>query len=204
EIQQCATFFRQASTMLNPSGWKDLLAGDLSNCTGKWRYAGGVLEYAPGGNFFVNDVYHNFILDLEFKLASQTNSGIFIRNADHQTWQHRGMEIQIADSHGQPVDTHICGAVYDCQKPSSNPTGKPGVWNRLTIAAAGPRIEVVMNGVRIIEMDLTRWTIPGKNPDNTDNKFPQAMKDLDRPGYIGFQDHGQAVWYRHIRIKPLP
>ena len=202
EIRGCVAYFNRMGNRLKPGGWKDLLKGDLSNCTGKWKYTDGVLEYVKG-NFFVNDAYKDFILDLEFRVNPNTNSGLFIRNGDHQNWRHRGMEIQIADSSTLPIDTHICGAVYDCLAPRKNMVKKPGEWNRLTVMAKGPMIYIVMNGEQIIEMNLNRWNIKGKNPDGSKNKFPQAMKELDRPGYIGFQDHGHPVWYRNIKIKSL-
>ena len=52
-------------------------------------------------------------------------------------------------------------------------------------------------------MDVDRWTRPKQNPDGTPNKFPKAIKDFARVGYVGFQDHGRPVWYRNIRIKRL-
>jgi hypothetical protein len=64
-------------------------------------------------------------------------------------------------------------------------------------------ITVVLNGEQIIKMDLDKWTEPNKNPDGSKNKFPRALKDFAREGYIGFQDHGRSVWYRNIKIKRL-
>ncbi len=41
------------------------------------------------------------------------------------------------------------------------------------------------------------------NPDGTSNKFNTAYKDMPRKGHIGFQDHGQPVWFRNMKIKQL-
>ncbi len=73
----------------------------------------------------------------------------------------------------------------------------------MTITAEANKIYVVMNGEEIIDMDLDQWTEPHKNPDGTPNKFNTAYRDMPRAGHIGFQDHGDPVWYRNIKIKPL-
>ena len=60
-----------------------------------------------------------------------------------------------------------------------------------------------MKGRENIDMNLDKWTEPGKNPDGSKNKFRTAYKDMPRAGFIGFQDHGNPVWFRRIRIKSI-
>jgi hypothetical protein len=95
------------------------------------------------------------------------------------------------------------GAIYDLVAPKQN-AAKAGEWNTYRITAKGPEISVELNGAIVAEMNVDRWTEAGKNPDGTSNKYGKALKDFARSGHIGFQDHGHAVWYRNIRVKPLP
>jgi len=59
--------------------------------------------------------------------------------------------------------------------------------------------------MRIIDMDLDKWTEAHKNPDGTENKFNTAYKDLARVGHVGLQGlHGDIpAWYRNIKMKTL-
>ncbi len=188
-----------------PLEWKSVLADDLSNCTfkpGSWTYEDGVLTRKGGGDIWTNEVYGDFILDLEFKVAKQTNSGVFFRTADIKNWLHTGIEIQIHDSFGREKPTkHSCGAVYDVQEPSVNAVKPAGEWNRMRIMARGSIIYIVMNGEQIIDMDLNDWPEAHLNKDGTKNKFNIAYKDMAREGVFGFQDHGKPVWYRNIKVK---
>ena len=71
------------------------------------------------------------------------------------------------------------------------------------ITCSGSRIQVVLNGEPVVDLDLDQWNEAGKNPNGTKNKFPVALKHFARRGHLGFQDHGQPVWYRNVRIKEL-
>jgi hypothetical protein len=111
--------------------------------------------------------------------------------------------MQVLDSHGKKEPgKHDCGALYDIREPSANAVKPAGEWNRFRITAIGPRIEVILNGVRVVRVDLDRWTEAHRNPDGTRNKFNRPYAELDREGHIGFQDHGNPVCYRNLAIKP--
>jgi type 1 glutamine amidotransferase len=196
------------SAQLAEGGWINLCNGkDLTGWIakpGSWGVEDGVLTRKGGGDIWSEQSFGDFILDLDFKVAPQTNSGVFFRTADIVNWLHTGFEMQVLDSAGkEPPDKHDCGAIYDCLAPSKNMMKKAGEWNHATITCQGPSIKIVMNGEPIIDMDLNQWTQAHKNPDGTDNKFAIAYKDMARRGHIGLQDHGSAVWYRNIRVKPL-
>jgi len=203
ELQQCAKFFNQASWMLKPSGWKPLLKDDLSNAQfkpGSWTLENDVLARQGGGYIWTKERFGDFILDLEFKVVKGANSGVFIRTGNLRDLVQNSIEVQIHDT-GDGATHGDCGAIYNCLSPSKKVTKPAGAWNHMTIQAMGPMIYVVMNGVQIIDMNVNEWDTPHKNKDGSRNKFSKAIKDMPREGFIGFQDHGQPVWYRHVRIK---
>jgi hypothetical protein len=204
-VASCATMPLKSHPMT--VGWKNLLEDDLSNCSfnpGSWTMEKGILTRQGGGDIWTQEQYGDFILDLEFKVAEGTNSGIFFRTADIKDPVQTGIEMQIYDSHGREEPTkHHCGAIYDCLEPRVNAVKPAGQWNRVTIMAKGSKINIVMNGKQIIDMDLNDWTQAHENPDGTKNKFNTAYKDTARRGAFGFQDHGKPVWYRNIKVKRL-
>ena len=154
---------------------------------------------------WTKEPYGDFILELEFKVPVQANSGIFLRTSDLKDPVYTGLEIQVSNSFGRTELSRggTAGALYDCVAPTKNAALPAGEWNQVRITCKGSRITVVLNGDAIVEADLDRWTEPQKNPDGSKNKFPRAMKDFARSGYIGLQDHGRPVWYRNIRLKAL-
>jgi hypothetical protein len=147
--------------------------------------------------------YSDFVLDLEFKVAQGTNSGIFLHTTNPKDPVQSGIEIQVASSApGRPLGKGSIGGIYDLVAPIANPL-KPDDWNHYTITCQGSRISVVLNGQKVSEADLDQWTEARKNPDGTTNKFDVPLKTFAHTGYLGLQDHGTPVWYRNIRIKPL-
>lgn len=208
EIRKSVAYFNKVAGELKPTGWRDLLAEDLSNCVykpGSWAMEDGVLICKGGGDIWTKEKFGDFVLDLEFKTDSESNSGVFFRTGDIADFVQTGIEAQILDYAGsdEAKSKGACGAIYDCQGPSKEMVKKTGEWNHYTITCKANKIYVVFNGEQIIEMDLDLWTEAHKNPDGTKNKFKTAFKDMPRVGHIGLQDHGDPVWFRNIKIKPL-
>jgi sugar phosphate isomerase/epimerase len=211
EISKCVAFFRKTAAGLSDVKSKRLFRKNLSNTimeADSWAFdADGVLAPTPSGHgtIWTKERYGNFILELDFKVPEKGNSGVFIRGADLKNWIHTTIEIQIhattdGAKHGQ------CGAVYDCLSPSKDATKKPGEWNHYVITCLDNKIYINLNGEDIIDMDLNLWTEAGRNPGppvaaGTRNKFRYAYKDMAREGHIGFQYHGNPIWFKNLKIK---
>jgi hypothetical protein len=154
---------------------------------------------------WTKEAYSDFVLELEFKIPLRANSGVFLRTSDLKDPVYTGIEIQVSNSYGRDQWSrgNCAGAVYDLMAPTANPVYEPGTWNRYRITCDGPRIMVELNGQKIIDMNVDDWTEPNRNPDGSKNKFPTPLKDFQRSGHIGLQDHGREVAFRNIRVKRL-
>ncbi len=189
------------------SGWKDLFAADLSNALepGKWVLQDGVLVAKDHDTLWTKDSYGDFVLDLEFKVEKESNSGVFLRSGDIKNVL-SALEIQVHDS-ADGSKYGMVAAIYDAMPPSKSMAKPVGEWNHFTITCKGPLVSVVFNGEEVINANLDNWPEAKKNPDGTPNKFPVALKDYARKGPIGLQGlHGKAqapVYYRNLKIKVL-
>lgn len=157
-----------------------------------------------GGYIWTKERFGNFVLDAEFKVSKDCNSGIFLRTSDLMDPVETGIEMQVLDSAGKAApDSHDSGALYDLLAPSVNAMKPVGEWNHAVITCHESHITIELNGQQIIMADLSTWTTSGKNPDGSPNKFAKALKDFPREGFIGFQDHGFPVWYRNVKVKKM-
>jgi 3-keto-disaccharide hydrolase len=199
--------FSFAADHPDTAGWKDLFAADLSNSVapGAWSFTEGVLVARDHDSLWTKDSYGDFILDLEFKVEKESNSGVFLRSGDMKNAL-AALEIQVHDS-TDGTKYGMVGAIYDAMPPSKSMARPVGEWNHFTITCKGPLVSVVFNGEEVINANLDNWPEIGKNPDGTANKFKNALKDFSRSGPIGFQGlHGKAqapVYYRNLKIKTL-
>jgi hypothetical protein len=202
----------ELSSKEKDEGWRLLFDGKTLNgwkSTGNaesWVVEDGAISTKAmrGGYLYTTDQFENFRLAVDYKVTPGTNSGVFFRWSDLKDPVNTGVEMQVFDSAGKQPGKHEDGAIYDIIPPGKIMSKPAGEWNNAVITCDGPLISINLNGEKVAEMDVDRWTEAGKNPDGTPNKFKYAYKELPRKGYIGFQDHGGVVWYRNIKIQPLP
>jgi len=108
------------------------------------------------------------------------------------------MELQILDDTApqykdlKPYQFH--GSIYGV-KPSHRGYQRPvGEWNVQEVIAKGTKLQVILNGTRIIDEDLAQL----KPMDGKEHA------GLLRPsGFLGFAGHSDPVQFRNIRIKKL-
>ena len=190
-------------------GWIDLLdathqAGwrNITDDTGIFAIEDGVLHISgstlPPLRYvgYTERTFGDFELHLEFKVTWRANSGVFLRATPGDP-VHRGFEVQVLDDHGQPPCKNGSGSIYDVVTPMFNMARPRGLWNSYDITVDGSRIIVIMNGWKVIDTDFAKMTEPI-------GKFSIPFAELPRDGIIALQDHGGEVWYRNIRVRPLP
>jgi hypothetical protein len=157
--------------------------------------------------------YQNFVLDLEFKTSDGANSGVVIYASDMNDWIPNSIEIQILDDYSPKwadvAKSWQCGAAFGHQGPSKRTVKKAGEWNRMTLSCHGSKIVVVLNGERINEIDLTRFTSATKNPDGSDVPSwlaKRSLSSLATKGRIGLQGKhaGAPIFFRNVRVQEEP
>jgi cytochrome c551/c552 len=151
--------------------------------------------------------FRNFELSIEWRIEPGGNSGIFYAvpdETDRLAWT-RGLEMQVLDD-ARHADGRLAqrraGDLYDLATSERRVVRAAGEWNRARIRVEGARIEHWLNGVRVVSVErgTPEW-----------ERALAASKFADTPGFgaareghIVLQDHGDAVWYRNIKLRRLP
>ena len=196
------------------SSWESLFAPDLSNAEypkGIWTVENGEITASEDKALWTKKEYENFIIDLEFKNGSAANSGVIIYTSDLKNWIPNSVEIQILDDTAEKwakaPKTWLCGGIFGRLAPSKQAVKKAGEWNRMTIAAKGSQICVLLNGQLTACADIKKWTSAKTNPDGSEipKWLSKPMAELPTKGHIGFQGkHGGApIYFRNIKIKSI-
>lgn len=191
-----------------------LFNDDLSNAdypAGVWSIKDGVITATEDKCIWTQKEYDNFILELEFKTAEGTNSGVIVYCTDTGNWIPNSVEIQIADDYSEEWSkadkTWQCAAIFGHLAAKERRVKKPGEWNTMKVACKDKMIHVILNGSLVTEMDMSLWTSATKNPDGSDipSWLSTPFSVLPTQGKIGFQGKhaGAPIWFRNIKIKEL-
>jgi hypothetical protein len=195
-------------------GWHELFASDLSNAdypVGIWTFENGILTASEDQCIWTKKDYKNFTLDLEFKTAEGTNSGVIVYCTNTEDWIPNSVEIQIADDFAkqwaESPKTWQCGAIFGHLAPTHSMVKKPGEWNNFTITCKGKMIQVKLNGMQVTEMNMDLWTSAKTNPDGSEipSWLSTPFAELATHGRIGLQGKhaGAPIYFRNLKIKEL-
>ncbi|MBC7949382.1 MAG: DUF1080 domain-containing protein [Chitinophagaceae bacterium] len=191
----CALFFLSAAIL--PPRFKKVFNGkDLSGWTvhgtEKWYVENGELVCESGpdkqyGYLSTNKSYDDFIVELQFKLEANGNSGVFIRSSIEGT-KINGWQVEVA-----PPGRHT-GGIYESYgrgwliKPTveGEQLIKADEWNSMRIRVVGDEVTTWLNDQQVVHLK--------------DEKIGKGK------GFIALQIHdggGIKVRWRDIRVKRL-
>lgn len=155
---------------------------------------------AQHGTIYTEKEYEDFIVQFEFKLPPGGNNGLAIRYPGSGDTAYVGMcELQVLDNEHpkyaslDPRQYH--GSAYGMVAAKRGYLREVGQWNFQRVSVEGSKIKVELNGVVILDTDISKVT--------------EFMGGSDHPGkdrtkgHFGFAGHGDPVIYRHIELKEL-
>ncbi|MEP6949910.1 MAG: DUF1080 domain-containing protein [Ginsengibacter sp.] len=195
-------------------GWNNLFDDSLTNAiypAGVWSNTDGIITATKDEALWSAEAYDDFILDLEFKNADSTNSGVIVHASDKNDWIPHSVEIQIADDFSKEWSSAPaswqCAAVFGHQAATKRTVKKPGEWNHYTITCIGRKIWIVLNDVLVNEFDMSLYISAKTNPDGSEipSWLSNPLATLPLHGHLGFQGNhaGAPIYFRNIKIREL-
>lgn len=190
-----------------PKGW--VIEDGTLKCQASGRGEAGA---ADGGDIlYAKQKFSNFDLKIEWKISQGGNSGIFYLGREVEGWPiyKTAPEMQVLDNDRHPDallgkdGNRKAGSLYDLLPAKPQNTKPAGEWNSVEIISYEGTIVHKQNGETVLEYHL--WT-PEWNELVKNSKFPALNPDwanVAKEGVFGLQDHGNDVWYRSIKIRPL-
>ncbi len=173
-----------------------------------WAVKDGTLWRPPGqggGDIITREKYQDFEFACDWKVSPKGNSGIIYRcTEEHDYCWMTGLEMQILDDagHGDGLKPNTrAGSLYDLVPCPPGIVRPAGEWNTSKVVCKGTTIEHWLNGVKVVDTDITS------------DKYKEAWRQSKWPsmpdtgtrlrGHIALQDHGDEVWFRNIKVRPL-
>ncbi len=143
-----------------------------------WSVADGAVQATMGTGFLVTpQSYADFQLTADIWVSDDANSGIFIRCSDPKTIAaNNSYEVNVFDKRPDPA--YRTGAIVDVAKPMTM-VNTGGKWNTMDITARGPRLTVLINGERTVDVQ--------------DNKYAR--------GPVALQYGAGTVKFKNVRLR---
>jgi hypothetical protein len=191
-------------------GWRGYKKADAAET--RWKVESGIVTIPENDgkdtrgqrDIITTGTYDQFDLRWEWKVAPGGNSGLKYFVLEDQT-SAIGHEYQMIDDE-RHADAKIgahrqTAAFYDVLPAADRPLKPAGEWNSSQVIVKGKHVEHWLNGKRVLQYELDS---PALSAAIAKSKFKDIARfGKPQKGHILIQDHGNAVWYRNVRIKPL-
>ena len=173
--------------------------GDVAN----WAVENSVMSVNKG-DIMTQERFTDFFLHLEFMTPdmpdatgqAKGNSGVFLQGR---------YEIQVLDSYGiEMPGKGDCGAIYDQYAPLINVCKPPLEWQTYDVCFRSARVGE--NGKVLEKTRLTVFQngiVIHNNVELPGVTVLAIDEQVENPGPILLQDHGNDVKYRNIWVSPL-
>ena len=192
------------------AGWRGYKRPDAAST--RWVVQDGLLTLNTGDSRDTHgqrDIvtaaeFDSFELAWEWKISPGGNSGVkylVIEDRDAAI----GHEYQVIDDEKHP-DAKVgpkrqTAAFYDVLAAANRPLKPAGEWNQSRVIVKGNAVEHWLNGTKVLTYQLA-------SPELVTAIAASKFKDVERFGKphrarILIQDHGDAVWYRNVKIRSL-
>ena len=190
-------------------GFVEYVGADLDRWQGalnSYEIKDGCIVCKPGkgGDLLTKDEFENGVIRIEFRLPKGGNNGIALRTPLGGHSAADGLELQVIDSDGYnekmaaagkaallPYQYH--GSLYGCVGAKHGYLRPVGEWNFEEIVVDGQKIKVVLNGTKILDIDIDQFDR---------GQIEKPPKGLDRRrGLIGLAGHSDPVQFRSFKVK---
>ena len=158
-----------------------------------------------GGRYtiFTQEAFDNFELLIQWRVSPHGNGGVFYRVPSASLVASPACpEYQMADSADLPFGTGTPGALFDLYEAPRSLARPLGEWNDTRLVVVGRHVEHWLNGTKTVDCELN-------SPDffhRLRNSNVGRKKDFQCPpfGRLGLQGWTGTIWYRNIKLRPLP
>jgi hypothetical protein len=190
-------------------GWRGYGKPDMTGM--RWTVKDGAICLPPADgadtrghrDIISADTFGDFDLTWQWQVQPGSNSGVkyFVAETAGAAIGH---EYQIIDDATHPdakVSTERqTASFYDVKAATARPTKPVGEWNTSRVLVQGNHVEHWLNGTKVLEYELGS---PETLAAVQDSKFKtNAGFGTKKPGHLLLQDHGDAVCYRSIKVRP--
>ncbi len=176
--------------------------------TGGWVVEKGALKTVVGGDrcdIVTRERFRDFELELEWRVSPGGNSGVFydVAESASETW-HTGPEMQLLDDEGHRDGQNpktSAGSLYALVAPAGHTLKPVGGYNQARLVKKGGHVEHWLNGTRVLEYELGSPALAMLIAESKFTDMPRFAQEGE--GHIALQHHGEEVWFRSVRIRPI-